>query len=174
MLHLRTGRLHLTAATAELVQAEREDPQRLEKRLAAHVPPTWPPPLKDSGSLAWSAAYLEEHPDAVGWVIWYLMHKEHGQMGLIGVAGFKGLPTPDGTVEIGYSIMPEYHRLGFAPEAVQALVQWAFENPAVLRVTALTLPTLRPSIRVLEKCGFALAGPGAEEGTIKYLLERPS
>ena len=68
----------------------------------------------------------------------------------IGNGGFKGRPDADGSVEVGYSVMENYQRNGFAPEAVEALVDWAFGYREVQRVIAQTLPELRPSIRVLE------------------------
>jgi len=170
--HLRTERLHLVAVTLELAHAELVGPMHLETALGAHVPPSWPPPLNDEHSLRWTIATLEEHPAAVGWCAWYFLHREHGGLRLIGQGGFQGLPEPDGTVEVGYSIVPECHRFGFAPEAVRALVDWAFTHPVVTRVRAHTYPHLRPSIRVLEKCGFHSTGPGQEEGTVRYVLER--
>lgn len=172
MLHLRTERLQLVAVTLELARAELAGPQRLAKLLAAHVPPSWPPPLNDESTLRWTIQALSEHPDAVGWFAWYFLHREHAELRLIGMGGFTGRPTPDGTLEVGYAIVPECHRFGFAPEAVHALVAWAFTHPEVERVIAHTLPALQPSIRVLEKCGFKAAGAGAEEGTLRFVLER--
>jgi len=172
VLHLRTERLQLVAATPELVRAERSGGKHLEKLLGAHVPPSWPPPLNDSTTLRWTIDYLAAHPDAVGWVCWYFLHREHAELRAVGQGGFCGLPTADGTVEIGYSIVPECHRFGFAPEAVRALVAWAFGHAHVQRVIAHTLPTLMPSIRVLEKCGFHADGAGAEPGTLRYAMER--
>jgi len=172
MLHLRTERLHLVAATLEMVRAERISPLRLEPLLGAHVPPSWPPPLNDHATLAWTIEALESDPRVVGWLGWYFLHREHGALRLIGYGGFQGRPDAEGTVEVGYAIVPECHRFGFAPEAVRALVGWAFAHPEVQRVRAHTLPHLVPSIRVLEKCGFAPDGPGAEEGTVRFLLAR--
>jgi len=71
----------------------------------------------------------------------------------VGVGGFKGKPSWEGTAEIGYSVMPDYQRLGFALEAVAGLVGWAFPTRRGL-VTAETLPALEVSIRVLENNGF--------------------
>jgi RimJ/RimL family protein N-acetyltransferase len=166
--------LQLVAATLELLLAERADARRLGKLLGAHVPPSWPPPLNDAQSLSWTIDYLTERSDAVGWVCWYFLHREHAELRAVGVGGFAGVPAPDGTVEIGYSIVPECHRFGFAPEAVRALVAWAFGHKEIQRVIAHTLPALLPSIRVLEKCGFHADGAGAEEGTVRYALERPA
>ncbi len=90
----------------------------------------------------------------------------------MGCGGFKGKPTDDGTVEIGYSILEAHQRQGLAPEAVQELVRWAFSHEEVRRIGAHTLPELRPSIRVLEKCGFAFVGEGSENGAIWFELLR--
>lgn len=172
MLHLRTERLQLVAATPELARAELADAQRLGRLLHAHVPPTWPAPLNDESSQRWTVEALAAHPDAVGWYAWYFLHREHGELRAIGVGGFRGRPDAAGAVEVGYSIVPECHRFGFAPEAVRALVDWAFRHPEVTRVLAHTLPELVPSIRVLEKCGFAPDGAGEEAGTVRFVLER--
>jgi len=173
MLHLRTERLQLVAVTLELAQAELAGPRRLEKLLGAHVPPSWPPPLNDEQSLRWTIDFLAANPDGAGWGPWYFLHKEKGEPRAVGVGGFTGKPTGEGVVEVGYSIVPECHRFGFAPEAVRALIAWAFAHREVRRVTAQTLSDLRPSIRVLEKCGFVHAGAGSEEGAILFALERP-
>ena len=70
-----------------------------------------------------------------------------------------------------FNFMMRQDRVSF-PEAVRALVEWAFSHAEVKRVTAQTLPELRPSIRVLEKCGFRFTGPGMEEGAIGFERER--
>ena len=173
MLHLRTERLELVAATLELVQAERMGSVHLEKKLGAHVPPSWPPPLNDGDSLRWTIEQLSQDPALVGWVCWYFLHREHGTKRAVGVGGFAGRPDAKGVVEVGYSIVPECHRLGLAPEAVRALLAWAFGHREVTRVRAHTRPELVPSIRVLEKCGFQRVGEGTEPGTLRFELPRP-
>jgi ribosomal-protein-alanine N-acetyltransferase len=170
MLHLRKERLTLVAATLELVRAEAHGPQKLGALLGAHVPPLWPPPLNDATTLAWTTKALETDPAGAGWFAWYFMHREHGRLEAVGVGGFAGRPSADGTVEVGYSILPSHHRLGFAPEAVRALADWAFTHGEVARVVARTLPALMPSIRVLEKCGFTRAP--AAEGEVCFELTR--
>jgi RimJ/RimL family protein N-acetyltransferase len=49
-------------------------------------------------------------------------------------------------VEIGYGIPPQFQRQGFAPEAVQRLLTWAFAKPEVNEIIAETLPELPASI----------------------------
>ncbi|HEX3542951.1 MAG TPA: GNAT family N-acetyltransferase [Candidatus Acidoferrum sp.] len=72
-------------------------------------------------------------------------------------------------------MLETHQRQGYATEAVRALVGWAFQNSAVRRIVADTLPELTPSIRVMEKSGLVFLGDGPiEEGmrTIRYELTR--
>lgn len=173
MPQLTTRRLVLVAATPDLIRAELHDRARLRELLGAEVPSAWPPPLNDEESMTWVARLLEADPGAVGWALWYFLRADPpgGARTAIGTGGFKGRPTADGTAEVGYSVVEAYQRQGYASEAVEALVGWAFAHPQVQRVVAHTLPELLPSIRLLEKCGFRFVGPGTEEGAI--LFERP-
>jgi RimJ/RimL family protein N-acetyltransferase len=91
---------------------------------------------------------------------------------LIGSAGYKGPPGKDGTVEVGYGIVSDHQRRGYASEAVRGLVKRAFELPGVRRVIAETYPELVPSIGVLRRCGFELTGDGSEPGVIRFELTR--
>jgi len=76
-------------------------------------------------------------------------------------------------VEIGYSIVEAFQGKGLGTEAVRALVDHAFRNPAVTRVIAETFPDLTPSIRVLEKNGFVrIEEGGSEPGVIRFELRR--
>ena len=55
---------------------------------------------------------------------------------MIGTCGFKGPPTDDGTVEIGYGVLPEFRRQGHATEAARGLIEHALAHPTVTRVKA--------------------------------------
>ena len=84
--------------------------------------------------------------------------------------------APD-TMMLGYSVLDEFRNRGYATEAVRHLIPHFITLPSIRRIAATTCPELGASIRVLEKNGFTttnlpLAGTGAEEGTICYLLER--
>ncbi len=152
--------------------AELEDCDLFGRLLDADIPATWPPPLNDEASMVWFTRYLEANPHAIGWAAWYfLLRSSPDKFIAIGNGGFKGKPSGDGTVEIGYSILEDYQRRGFAPEAVSTLIDWAFSHQDVTRIIAHTLTDLHPSIRVLEKNRFEYVGKGMEEGTILY--QRP-
>lgn len=170
-IEILTPRLRLVPATPELGRAELDRSPRLGEMLGASIPASWPPPLNDEDSMRWFLQTMEEHPDEPGWAMWYFV-RAGAQPLAIGNGGFKGPPDPEGTVEIGYSVIPEYQRLGLASEAVGALLGWAFAHAVITRVTAHTLPDLTPSIRVLEKLGFSGPVPGEESGTIRFELPR--
>jgi RimJ/RimL family protein N-acetyltransferase len=175
-VRLRTPRLDLVAATVEHLRGEAAGPGALGRALGAWVPAGWPPPLYDEDAREWMLRQLLANPGLGGFGLWYLLLRAEGSAPpiLIGTAGFKGLPSPDGTVEVGYGILEEHQRQGYATETVTALVEWAFTRPRVRRVIAETLPELRASIRVLEKSGFRYVGPGSEEGVIRFERARPA
>jgi RimJ/RimL family protein N-acetyltransferase len=85
-----------------------------------------------------------------------LVLRESGAV--VGSAGFKGPPGDEGVVEIAYAVEPEHQGKGFATEAAQALVAYAFSSGQVRTVRAHTLPQANASTRVLTKCGFQHLG----------------
>lgn len=172
-LRLVTDRLELVAATHELVRAQIDELARWARLLEARVPDGWPPELTED-VWEYTADRLFEDPGVIGWWMWYFVLRADGdgRRVVIGTGGYKGKPTQDGTAEVGYSVMRQYQGLGYATEAVRALVDWGFSHREVTRVVAETYPDLVPSIRVLEKLGFAFIGPGSDEGIIRYGLTR--
>jgi [ribosomal protein S5]-alanine N-acetyltransferase len=72
--------------------------------------------------------------------------------------GMIDLRSTLGRSELGYALDQQYWGRGIVPEAVEAMVCYAFQKSQVTRVQALTMPENRPSQRVLEKCGFAREG----------------
>jgi len=73
---------------------------------------------------------------------------------LVGFGGFKGPPSSEAVVEVGYAIAPAFRGRGLATEAVAQMVQRAFADATVRAVDAHTLGQTNPSTRVLEKSGF--------------------
>lgn len=169
-----TNRLMLVPATVQLMVAEMNGRAALAQGLGAEVPESWPPEFHDMAALTHTLWQLRRHPQEAGWWLHYFVRREEegAPRLLIGAGGYKGAPDAEGTVEIGYSILPEYRRQGFATEATRGLIAHAFRRSEVKQVVAETLPELYPSIGVLKKCGFSLEGPGSEEGAIRYRLTR--
>ncbi len=75
-------------------------------------------------------------------------------------------------MELGYGIVRNQHRRGYASETARALVERAFARPGIRRVIGTALPELIGSIGVLRKCGFRHIGEGSEPGVIRYELTR--
>ena len=102
---------------------------------------------------AWMRDYLHEHPDEIEWWNYLIVHRT--DTCLIGTCGYKGAPTPDGIVEIGYEIADRYQGLGLATETARALVELAFRHDAVQVILAHTLAEENASAAVLRKLGFS-------------------
>ena len=77
---------------------------------------------------------------------------------VIGLCSFTGPPGAEGVVEIAYGIAPGYQGHGYATEAAQALITYAFATGFVRSIRAHTLPEHNASTRVLAKSGFRLVG----------------
>ena len=95
---------------------------------------------------------LERDPTSYGWGSWLVLRKSDEL--IIGDAGFKGKPNSRQEVEVGYGFIERYWGQGFATEAVQGLVDWAFDQKTVTKVTAETNADNYGSIRVLENVGM--------------------
>ena len=91
---------------------------------------------------------------------------------LIGGLGFLGPPNAAGETIIGYSLLADFHRQGYCPEAVSAIIDWAFSHPELNMLIIRTSPHHRPSIRVAEKLGFQYLCPGPEQDMVDYALDR--
>lgn len=169
---IRTHRLHLLPARTELLLAELEAREALERALGIPVPPDWPPELYDRDAVQYILDRIAEDPTGAGWWLHYIVLVAGDDPVVVGTAGYKGPPDAGGTVEVGYSVLSAFRRRGIATEATRGLVARAFRHPGVRCVIAETLPHLTPSIGVMEKCGFRYAGAGSEAGVIRYALTR--
>ena len=171
---ITTERLTLVPGTPGLGRAELRSLAELAAHLGARVPAGWPPDLYDTPAIEYSVAQLESDPEQAGWSFYYFILHDRREAApvLVGAGGYKGKPSAEGTVEIGYSIVAGYQRRGLATEAAAALVAHAFRDARVNRVIAETLPKLAPSIGVLRKNGFRLIGEGSEPGVIRFELMR--
>lgn len=149
---IKTGRLQIYPASRSQMEAAIEAESDEEMKKAYHE-------MLD-GCL--------QHPGQWDWYAMWMIELHDGTH--IGDLCFKGL-IPDSNPEIGYGILPEYQGQGYASEAVQAAVIWAFQDPVVSAVEAETDPENTASQRVLQKCGFTPTGIIGEEGP-RFLLSR--
>ena len=142
---IATERLELRPLPLEAARALFADRAAAARLIGAALPQDWPQPdLRDLPS--------REPP----YGIWAMV--ERSTQTVVGDAGFHGPPGPDGTVELGYSVLPFRRRRGYATEAARALAAWALAQPGVSAVVARCEPGNAASIGTLERAGFTRTG----------------
>ncbi|RIX59273.1 N-acetyltransferase [Paenibacillus nanensis] len=77
---------------------------------------------------------------------------------IIGSCGFNALDFANAKAEIGYDINKNYWGKGYAPEAIQCLLDYAFNTLQFNRIEAKVEPENIHSIKVLQKLNFTLEG----------------
>jgi ribosomal-protein-alanine N-acetyltransferase len=156
--------------TPAMLQAELSQDEGLCGLLRAKLTNEWPPRDWEEHVVRMILAQSVEQPETTGWHRYVILAKGLSDATLIGCVG--GFPKPEGAVEIGYSILPEFQRRGFATEAVGALVHWLMRDEQVLSITAQAAIDKQESIKVMQRCGLQYAGAGDEPNTVRYALAR--
>ncbi len=75
---------------------------------------------------------------------------------IIGGFCFQRHADEDGTVQIGYTIRPEYQRHGYMTEALREGIAWIFQRPEISAVLAETTKSNVPSHKVLQNVGMTV------------------
>ena len=91
-----------------------------------------------------------EYP--TGYESWMIIKKETSE--IIGDLGFKGFNSEEENIDLGYGIIKEERRKGYAEEAVSEIIKWAFSNKIVKEITANCLTENVSSINLLNKFNF--------------------
>jgi len=160
------------------LEAQLESREALAAALRAEVPESWPPEHLDADAVRWCIAWLERNADQAEWGFYYFVEPpETTGVGarLAGAGGYKGPPDAAGAVELGYAVVEDRRRRGYASEAVRGLLARAFGDARVTHVVAHTLPELAPSIGVLRVTGFEFVGKGNdphEPDAIRFEIPR--
>ncbi len=100
---------------------------------------------------------------------WALVLKETSEViGRAGISLREGYDDP----ELGYVIDKRYRRLGYAKEALSAIIGYGSDELDMIRFMAFTKNSNRSSVRLLESLGFERAGSDMIMGTVHdmYLL----
>lgn len=169
---IRTARLELWAADAQGAAWQASDRRKWLEWLDAQAPDSWPP-IEMAERRMWFAHQLSRRPDWAGWFHWFLvLPTADGPRRVVGEAGFHGPPDAEGTVELGYEIAVAHRRQGLALESASALLDWAWAQPGVRRVTALCQPDNLPSLRILRRLSFVASSDFTEHGHQVFYLTR--
>lgn len=106
---------------------------------------------------------VEADPDYLPWSLRVMALKP--DLRCVGHFNFHTRPNADylkdlapGAVEMGYSVLPEYRRRGFAEEAALGMMDWAARRHGVTRIVVSISPDNAPSVAMARKLGFARIG----------------
>jgi RimJ/RimL family protein N-acetyltransferase len=184
---IHTKRLRLVPYTTTLRVAAAFDQTRLATLLGTVIADEWPYPHlmaddDDEESVDDQSPAVEADPPTVLDLLdvssalyqpadqvwsWLIIHQQDNR--LIGDIGTTNPPrdAPDErSMQIGYSLVPEYQRHGYMTEAARAYVAWAFTHPELEWIFAATQAANVASRRVLEKLGGRII---AEDTQIHWL-----
>ncbi len=165
-----TPRLRLVAITHACLDADSAvRPDLLGPLVQAVVPAAWPPQDWEPHVFDFLRAQYAQQPRTIAWTRYIIIRAPSVLIGTIGA-----FPQSPQEVEVGYGILRDWERKGYATEALRALLALLFLEPGVTSAIAHTFPHLSASLRVLEKCGFQPAGSGAEPGTLRFRLAAPT
>src|SRR3990172_6370701 len=164
-----TERLELVALSADAIDALlAADAPRLRSLTGASFPgPPAPPPYM-AGVLPVVRDRLRVAPSEAPWWNWLALRK--GTHDPVGSVAFGGPPDAAGGVLVGYAMYPEHEGHGYATEAVQAMIDWAFTQPGVRVVRALAPVWNTPAIRVAEKVGMRPVGSDEDDEVGEVLV----
>jgi ribosomal-protein-alanine N-acetyltransferase len=95
---------------------------------------------------------LSQVDSPTGFESWMIIKKDTGEV--IGDIGFKGFNQKESNIDLGYGIVKEERRKGYAKEAAATLIRWAFSKEIVKEITASCLIDNISSINLLKKFNF--------------------
>jgi RimJ/RimL family protein N-acetyltransferase len=114
-------------------------------------------------------------PDIQRWLARAIVLREGGRA-MIGNVGFHGEPGVNAAgapeaLEIGYGILAEHRRQGYATEAVMALLDWA-RGQGISHFVASVAPDNEPSLAIVRKLGFVHTGEHIDrEDGLEHVFE---
>ncbi|WP_369257709.1 GNAT family N-acetyltransferase [Geodermatophilus amargosae] len=107
------------------------------------------------------AEQVAADPRVAAWVTGVVRDADSGLV--VGRAGFHGPPDARGMVEIGYAVLPEHRRRGYARAALAVLLDRARRAPDVRVVRLSIAPGNVASLAVARPFGFRAVGEEVDE-----------
>lgn len=127
--------------------------------------------------MRWLSRYrlgqLRAVPGRAGWLANVVVDADDGRA--VGHAGFHGPPDERRTVEIGYSVVAELRRRGYARATLTELLRRADASPEVAVVRASIRPDNTASLATIAGFGFERVGEQWDDiDGLEHVHERPS
>ena len=156
---IRTRRLDLHALPLPLIDALLARDLDVAARLACF--PGRPGSFAgDDYVLRLRQAQLRADPAELPWLYRAAVLRDSDEV--VARGGFHAPPDADGTVEIGYRVLPQWQGQGLATELAAGLIDWARGQGAV-RCLASTRSDNAASRAVIGKLGFVVTGEQTDE-----------
>lgn len=115
----------------------------------------------------------DPRPDSRPWIARSAVTDAAGR--IVGHAGFHGPPDSGGTVEVGYAVLPECRRRGYARAILTELLRRAAAAPGVRTVRASISPDNAGSLATIAGFGFTRTGEQwDEEDGLQFVFEVPA
>jgi RimJ/RimL family protein N-acetyltransferase len=150
-----------------VLSGERADAEGIA---ALKLPEGWPDG-RDRRLLRLRRDQIRRDPDSKQWLIRAIVLHANGRL-MIGHIGFHGPPETIGRAEIGYRVMPDHRRRGYAIEAARALMDWAAKEHGVTSFFVSIAPDNAASLAMAVKLGFAQVGEQIDEDDgLEYVFE---
>jgi ribosomal-protein-alanine N-acetyltransferase len=151
---LYTPRLRLVPVTPAMADAARAGQSAFADVIGAEAPADWC--AASLGLVARSITHVGAAPAPTRAIA---VHRHEGVV--IGDVRFEPSPRSEREFEIGYGIARSRRRQGYAVEAVNAVIDWLFEDAAAETILAGCDARNIASVRTLRRLGFWLdSNPG--------------
>ncbi|MFI1581835.1 GNAT family N-acetyltransferase [Embleya sp. NPDC020630] len=112
-------------------------------------------------------------PASAPWLVRAAVSEPDGAV--VGYAGYHGPPDENGMVEIGYTVVPEARRRGYARAMLRSLLVRAAEEPDVRVVRVTISPDNSASLATIQGFGFVETGEQMdEEDGLEIIYEVPA
>jgi RimJ/RimL family protein N-acetyltransferase len=175
---IETERLRLAPLTPQILDASlNNDHTAVEQLLGASVPSDW---WAERWVMEIRREDLRRNVALQPWTIRAIVLREAQR--IIGHIGFHTRPNPDylqklapGGIEFGYTVFPDFRRRGYASEASDALMNWAYRSHGITRFIVSISPTNVASLALAQKFDFIRIGEqfdDEDEDGLEYIFER--
>jgi RimJ/RimL family protein N-acetyltransferase len=163
---ISSDRLDLIPLTPAFLQASLQgDTTTAESLLGLAIPSEW---FAEQRLIQVRLNDLQQNSALQPWLLRALgLRHQHVMVGHI---GFHTQPGADylrdlapGGVEYGYTVFSSFRRQGYAREACEALMQWAYQEHQVTRFVVSIRPDNIPSRRLADQLGFKRIGSHVDE-----------
>jgi len=159
-------RLNLIPLSPDFLQVSLDkNHSTAENLLGLSIPPDW---LQEQALIKLRLQQLQDEPAFQPWCLRAIGLRQ--QRIMVGHIGFHTQPGAEylhniasNGVEYGYTVYAPFRRQGYAREACEALMKWAYEEQDVTEFVVTVSPENIASIRLAEGFGFERVGSHIDE-----------